>query len=124
MAAFIASGKPRSLQAGEIFCRLGDGKHELAFLHQGIVRYFVTLADGAESTKDFSFAPGFTVSIGSAVTGSRSCCRMPRTAIAPCWRCFRRRWPMCRGTTSLPVSASGRNRFRGCAGGSAMNLGE
>ena len=42
--------------------------HEVAFLQVGIVRYLVTLPNGNESTKDFSFKGSFTVSFGSAAS--------------------------------------------------------
>jgi CRP-like cAMP-binding protein len=63
----VAQGKHRSLEAGDYFCSLGQKLHEVAFIKSGIVRYFVTLADGEEATKDFSAAGTFTLSFGSAV---------------------------------------------------------
>ena len=66
IARFAALGKPRHLAPGQSFCDLGQERHELAFIRSGIVRYYVTLANGDEATKDFSFTGGFTVSFGSA----------------------------------------------------------
>jgi CRP-like cAMP-binding protein len=63
---FVAQGRSRVLEAGDSFCRLGQTTHEVGFIQTGIVRYFVTLSDGNESTKDFSFEGSFTLSFGSA----------------------------------------------------------
>jgi CRP-like cAMP-binding protein len=63
---FVAQGRSRVLEPGETFCRLGQPSHEVAFIQAGIVRYLVILPDGNESTKDFSFKGGFTLSFGSA----------------------------------------------------------
>jgi CRP-like cAMP-binding protein len=63
---FVAQGRSRVLEAGDSFCHLGQTTHEVAFIQEGIVRYFVTLPDGNEATKDFSFAGSFTLSFGSA----------------------------------------------------------
>jgi len=62
----VAKGKSRVLKPGDSFCHLGQRTHEVAFIQSGIVRYFISLRDGNESTKDFSFKGGFTVSFGSA----------------------------------------------------------
>ena len=67
--AFVAKGRLRRLEAGQPFCELGQRRHELGFIRAGIVRYYVTLADGEEATKDFSFAGTFAVSFGSASMG-------------------------------------------------------
>lgn len=66
---FVASGRVRTLAAGQTFCRLGQIEHELAFIRTGILRYHVTLANGDDATKDFSVAGGFAVSFGSASIG-------------------------------------------------------
>lgn len=66
---FIASGRERSLRAGEPFCVQGQPHHEIAFLRRGIVRYHVALPNGDEATKDFGFKGSFTVSFGSATRG-------------------------------------------------------
>jgi CRP-like cAMP-binding protein len=62
----IKQGTHRRLEAGQAFCRLGQSHHELAYIKSGFVRYYVTLADGEEATKDFSFSGTFTLSFGSA----------------------------------------------------------
>jgi CRP-like cAMP-binding protein len=59
-------GRHRLLEPGEAFCRLGQSHHELAYIKTGFVRYYVTLPDGEEATKDFSFSGSFTLSFGSA----------------------------------------------------------
>jgi CRP-like cAMP-binding protein len=63
---FVAKGRSRVLEPGDSFCRLGQQVHEVGFIQTGIVRYLVTLPDGNESTKDFSFKGSFTLSFGSA----------------------------------------------------------
>jgi CRP-like cAMP-binding protein len=65
---FVAQGRSRMLEAGESFCHLGQQAHEVGFIQAGIVRYFVTLPDGDEATKDFSFKGSFTLSFGSAAS--------------------------------------------------------
>ena len=64
---FVAQAKIRSLEPSECFCNLGQKLHEVAYIQNGMVRYFVTLPDGEEATKDFSVAGTFTLSFGSAV---------------------------------------------------------
>jgi CRP-like cAMP-binding protein len=66
IAQFAAQAKRRLLEPGECFCSLGQKMHEVAFIKTGIVRYFVTLPDGEEASKDFSVAGSFTLSFGSA----------------------------------------------------------
>lgn len=67
--SFVGKGRRRRLTAGEPFCVLGQRQHELGFIRDGILRYHVTLADGEDATKDFSFAGTFAVSFGSASMG-------------------------------------------------------
>jgi CRP-like cAMP-binding protein len=69
IAALVARGRPRGLEVGQDFCRIGQEGHEVAFIHDGILRYYLILPDGEDVTKDFSFAGGFAVSYGSAVSG-------------------------------------------------------
>ena len=66
ISAFVAKGRPRMLEPGEHFCHLGQEKHEVAFIEDGIVRYFALTAEGSDSTKDFSLQGSFTLSFGSA----------------------------------------------------------
>jgi CRP-like cAMP-binding protein len=78
----IAGGRTRTLDAGRDFCRPGQQRHEVAFIHEGILRYYLVLADGEDVTKDFSFAGGFAVSYGSAVTGRPA--EVAVAAVIPC----------------------------------------
>ena len=80
--AFIAAGRSRTLGAGDAFSRLGDEAHDLAFIHSGIVRYFVILPDGEEATKDFSGPKTFTVSFAARSRGERSKWRSQRLRFA------------------------------------------
>ena len=66
IARFAAKGRTRILEPGASFCHLGQERHEVGFIQAGIVRYLVILPNGSESTKDFSFKGGFTLSFGSA----------------------------------------------------------
>lgn len=88
IAELAASGRPRPLAAGQDFCRVGQERHEVAFIHEGILRYYLVLPDGEDVTKDFSFAGGFSVSYGSAVTG-----RPAEVAIAAVTPCRLSVWP-------------------------------
>jgi CRP-like cAMP-binding protein len=63
---FVVKGRSRVLAPGDNFCRQGQQTHEVGFIQTGIVRYLVTLPDGNEATKDFSFKGSFTLSFGSA----------------------------------------------------------
>lgn len=78
---FVGDGKPRALEPGACFCRLGQPHHELAFIKSGIVRYFVTLPDGEEATKDFSMAGSFALSFGSAA--ARRAAQVGIAAVVP-----------------------------------------
>jgi CRP-like cAMP-binding protein len=87
--AFIAAGRRQLLTKGEFFTAIGDAELALAFLHSGIVRYSVIVPDtGEEVTKDFTVAPVFAVSFGSAVRGEPA-----RVAIAAVEDCVITRWP-------------------------------
>ena len=67
--SFVAKGRHRVLEAGECFCHVGQERHEVGFIQNGIVRYFVVSSDGSDATKDFSLNGTFTLSFGSAVLG-------------------------------------------------------
>jgi CRP-like cAMP-binding protein len=82
IAAFASMGRPRVLKAGEDFCRIGQETHEVAFIHEGILRYYLILPDGDDVTKDFSFTGGFSVSFGSAVSGRPA--EVGIAAVVPC----------------------------------------
>jgi len=80
---FIARGRRALLAKGEALTELGSTTHRLAFLHAGIVRYHVIVPDSGEDvTKDFSFAPSFAVSFGSAVRQQPA--RVAVTAVEDC----------------------------------------
>jgi CRP-like cAMP-binding protein len=82
IAALVAAGRPRLLHAGEDFCRIGQEKHEVAFIHEGVLRYYLLLPDGDSATKDFSFPGGFAVSYGSAVMDEPAAVGV--AAVTPC----------------------------------------
>jgi CRP-like cAMP-binding protein len=88
VAAFIAAGKQRRLDAGEDFCAPAQETHELAFIHHGVVRYYTISSDGEETTKDFSFANSLALSLSSAV---RNC--PAEVAIAAVTECRLTVWP-------------------------------
>lgn len=88
VAAFVAAGKQRRLDAGEDFCVPAQETHELAFIHRGVVRYYTISSDGEETTKDFSFANSFALSLSSAV---RNC--PAAVAIAAVTECRLTVWP-------------------------------
>ncbi len=81
IANFMAQGMVRSLETGACFCSLGQKNHELAYIKTGIVRYFVTLPDGEEASKDFSVAGSFTLSFGS--TAARLPAQVAIAAVVP-----------------------------------------
>jgi CRP-like cAMP-binding protein len=85
---FVAKGRSRVLEPGDCFCHLGQTTHEVAFIESGVVRYYVTLPDGNESTKDFSFQGSFTLSFGSAAVQ-----RPAQVAIAAVVRTALLVWP-------------------------------
>jgi CRP-like cAMP-binding protein len=88
IAALVAAGRPCALKSGEDFCHIGQEKHEVAFIHEGVLRYYLILPDGEDATKDFSFAGGFAVSYGSAVMSEAAAVGV--AAVTPCkltvWR--------------------------------------
>ena len=87
--AFIAAGRRRLLPKGAFLTDIGDTDLILGFLHSGIARYSVLVAhSGEDITKDFSVAPGFVVSFGSAVSG-----RPARVAISAVEECVTTCWP-------------------------------
>lgn len=87
--AFVAAGRRRLLLKGAFFTEIGDPAPAVGFLHKGIVRYCVVDAEtGEDITKDFSVAPSFVVSFGSAVRGQAA-----RVAIAAVEDCIVTSWP-------------------------------
>lgn len=65
----LAEGKPLTLGPREFFCKPGQTRHEVGFLHEGLARYHVLTEDGEDVTKDFALPGRFAVSFGSAVQG-------------------------------------------------------
>ncbi len=73
---------------------LGDTEHPLFFVHSGAIRYMLIVPEtGDDVTKDFSFAPTFALSFGSAVSGQPA-----RVGIAAVADCIVSRWPFARLT--------------------------
>jgi CRP-like cAMP-binding protein len=89
VGAFIAKGRRKLLAKGEPLVHFGETEHRIAFLHSGIVRYHVVHPEtGEEVTKDFSFAPGFSLSFGSAVREQPA-----RVAVSAVRDCAVTLWP-------------------------------
>jgi CRP-like cAMP-binding protein len=81
LATFIAHGRVLSLAAGAPFVELGDDRHRLGFIHEGVLRYHLPLANGEDITKDFGFPGWFAVSFGSAVRAVPA--RVAISAVSP-----------------------------------------
>jgi len=81
LATFVTRGRPLSLAAGAPFVELGDDKHRLGFIHEGVLRYHLPLANGEDITKDFGFPGWFAVSFGSAVRAIPA--RVAISAVSP-----------------------------------------
>jgi CRP-like cAMP-binding protein len=87
--AFIAKGRRTLLSKGESLVRLGETEHRVAFLHSGIVRYHLVHPEtGEDVTKDFSFAPQFSMSFGSLVREQPA-----RVAVSAVQDCAVTLWP-------------------------------
>ncbi len=85
---FIALARLSVVARGAFLADLGDIDHPLSFVHSGTIRYMLLLPDtGDEVTKDFSSAPTFALSFGSAVTGQPA-----RVGIAAVTDCVVSRW--------------------------------
>jgi len=65
----LAKGRPLTLGPREFFCKPGETRHQLGFLHEGLARYHVLTEAGDDVTKDFAVPGRFVVSFGSAVQG-------------------------------------------------------
>jgi CRP-like cAMP-binding protein len=86
---FIAGGRRRLLHKGAVFTEVGEAAPALGFLHSGIARYSVLVAEtGEDVTKDFSVAPNFIVSFGSLVRGEPA-----RVAVSAVEDCVVTSWP-------------------------------
>jgi CRP-like cAMP-binding protein len=87
--AFIAKGRRTLLSKGDSLMRLGESEHRVAFLHTGIVRYHLIHPEtGEDVTKDFSFAPQFSMSFGSLVREQPA-----RVAVSAVQDCAVTLWP-------------------------------
>jgi CRP/FNR family transcriptional regulator, anaerobic regulatory protein len=91
---FAAAARTSLIAKGSFLVELGDTAHPLYFIHSGAVRYTLIVPDSGEDvTKDFSFAPTFAASFGSAVSGQPA-----RVAIAAMTDCVVSSWPLQRLT--------------------------
>jgi CRP-like cAMP-binding protein len=71
--AFIAAGRRRSLSSKSTFIDADMVCAEVAFIHEGILRYHVIdPATGDDHTKDFSFPRSFSTAYTSVVTRAPS----------------------------------------------------
>lgn len=91
---FAAAARTSLVQKGGFLVELGNTAHPLYFVHSGAVRYMLIVPDtGEDVTKDFSFAPTFAASFGSAVSGQPA-----RVGIAAMTDCVVSSWPLQRLT--------------------------
>jgi CRP/FNR family transcriptional regulator, anaerobic regulatory protein len=91
---FAAAARTSLVPKGGFLVELGDTAHPLYFVHSGAVRYMLIVPEtGEDVTKDFSFAPTFAASFGSAVSGQPA-----RVAIAAMMDCVVSSWPLQRLT--------------------------
>jgi hypothetical protein len=71
--AFIAAGRSRVLARKASFIEASIVCEEVAFIHQGILRYhLIDPNTGNDHTKDFSFPNSFSTAYTSVVTGAPS----------------------------------------------------
>ncbi len=91
---FAAASRTSLIPRGGALVQPGNTTHPLYFIHSGAVRYMLIVpATGEDITKDFSFAPTFAASFGSAVSG-----RPARVGIVAMTDCVVSSWPMSRLT--------------------------
>lgn len=62
----------RVLEREDVFCRMGDEKHELGILLSGLARVFTVSDDGAEVTLDFVFPVDLIAAVDSATADKPS----------------------------------------------------
>jgi hypothetical protein len=98
---FAAAARTSLIAKGGFLVELGDASHPLYFVHSGAIRYMLILPEsGDDVTKDFSFAPAFAASFGSAVSGQPA-----RVGIAAITDCVVSSWPLQRLTALYDVDA-------------------
>jgi CRP-like cAMP-binding protein len=98
---FAATARTSLIVKGGFLVELGDAAHPLYFVHSGAIRYMLIVPDsGDDVTKDFSFAPTFAASFGSAVSGQPA-----RVGIAALTDCVVSSWPLQRLTALYDVDA-------------------
>jgi CRP-like cAMP-binding protein len=87
---FVAAARMLLIPKGSFLVELDDTAHPLYFVHSGSVRYMLIVpGTGEDVTKDFSFAPTFAASFGSAVSGQPA-----RVGIAAMTDCVVSSWPL------------------------------
>jgi len=87
---FIARARRSLVAKGDFLIEPGDTTHPLYFVHSGIVRYMIALPEtGKDVTKDFSIAPMFATSFGSAVRDLPA-----RVGVAAVVDCVVSKWPL------------------------------
>jgi CRP-like cAMP-binding protein len=98
---FAAAARTSLIAKGGFLVELGDVSHLLYFIHSGAIRYMLIVPEsGDDVTKDFSFAPAFAASFGSAVSGQPA-----RVGIAAMTDCVVSSWPLQRLTALYDVDA-------------------
>jgi CRP-like cAMP-binding protein len=98
---FAAAARTSVIARGDSLVALGDTTHPLYFVHSGAIRYMLIIPEsGDDVTKDFSFAPTFAVSFGSAVSGQAA-----RVGIAAVTDCVVSIWPFKRLTALYDAHA-------------------
>jgi CRP-like cAMP-binding protein len=98
---FVAMAGTSLIAKGDFLVELGDITHPLYFVHSGAIRYMLIVPEsGDDVTKDFSFAPTFATSFGSAVSGLPA-----RVGIVAMTDCVVSKWPLHRLTSLYDVDA-------------------
>ena len=98
---FAAGARTSLIAKGDFLVELGDTAHPLYFVHSGAIRYMLIVPEsGDDVTKDFSFAPTFATSFGSAVSGQPA-----RVGIVAMTDCVVSVWPLQRLTSLYDAHA-------------------
>ena len=98
---FLAMARTSLITKGNFLVELGDTTHPLYFVHSGGIRYMLIVPEsGDDVTKDFSFAPTFATSFGSAVSGQPA-----RAGIVAMTDCVVSVWPLWRLTALYDAHA-------------------